>query len=126
MPIAYVDTSCFAAIAFGEPGARAMARRLERFDALVSSNLLEAELRAACVRERVDPPTALLGRISWVVPDRPLSAEIVAVLKNGHVRGADCWHLASALYLAGDPATVAFVTLDDRQASVARALGFAH
>ncbi|MDE3151878.1 MAG: PIN domain-containing protein [Gemmatimonadota bacterium] len=124
MNVAYVDTSCLVAIAFGEKGAPALARRLQRFQRLVASSLAEAELRSAFVREGRAWEPALLDRVAWVVPDRPLSAEIEAVLATGYLRGADCWHLAAALYLAGDPKLLAFVTLDRTQAAVARALGF--
>ena len=124
MKLAYVDTSCLVAVAFGEPGAAALARRLERFDVLVASDLLEAELRSAFAHEGVEPDPALLSGLSWVVPDRPLRAEIARVLAAGYVRGADCWHLASALYLAEHPAAMSFLTLDERQAAVAKALGF--
>ena len=51
MRIAYVDTSVLTAIAFDEPGAVAHAQRLDEFPRLISSNLLEAELRAAFARE---------------------------------------------------------------------------
>jgi len=124
MRLAYVDTSCLVAIAFGEAGAAALARRLARFEVLAASDLLEAELRSAFVREGVEPDAALLSGLSWVVPDRRLHAEIARVLAAGFVRGADCWHLASALYLAEDPAAISFLTLDQRQAAVAKALGF--
>ncbi len=125
MKVAYVDTSCLVAVAFGERGSTALARRLTGFDELVSSNLLEAELRAAFVREARTPDQDLLDRISWIVPDRPLHAEIDAVFAAGYVRGADCWHLATALYLAGNAAEITFLTLDERQGAVARTLGFA-
>jgi predicted nucleic acid-binding protein len=125
LKVAYVDTSCLVAVAFGERGSTALARRLASFDEVVSSNLLEAELRAAFVREARTPDQDLLDRISWIVPDRPLHAEIAAVLAAGYVRGADCWHLATALYLAENAEEISFLTLDDRQAAVARALGFA-
>lgn len=121
---AYVDTSCLVAIAFAEAGAASVIRRLAPFDALYSSNLLEAELYAALQRERVSPDSTVLDRIGWVIPDRPLHVEITRVLQAGHVRGADCWHLASALYLAQDPGELSFLTLDTRQWSVARKLGF--
>jgi len=124
MKLAYVDTSCLVAVAFGEAGAAALARRLARFDVVAASDLLEAELRASFAREGVELEPALLSGISWVVPDRPLHEEIARVLTAGYVRGADCWHLASALYLAEEPAAISFLTLDERQAAVARALGF--
>jgi hypothetical protein len=124
MKIAYVDTSCLVAIAFGESGAVGLARRLKGFDELVSANLLEAELRAAFVREHVAPPADLPVALSWILPDRPLQAEIAQVLAAGYVRGADCWHLATALYLAQEPEAISFVTVDERQRTVARAIGF--
>jgi predicted nucleic acid-binding protein len=122
---AYVDTSCLVAIAFAEPGYKAVASRLDRFDQLFASNLLEAELRAVFRREKVNADDTLLGSLSWVFPDRALTAEIEAVLDAGQVRGADAWHLACALYLSPDPRELAFLTMDRRQARVAEALGFA-
>ncbi len=113
------------AVAFGERGATALARRLEGFDRLVSSNLLEAEFRAACARESVQLDVAQLSVLAWVLPDRSLTDEIGQVLAAGLVLGADCWHLATALYLAGDPANISFLTLDKRQRDVATNLGFA-
>ena len=124
MKAAYVDTSCLVAIAFGERGATAVERRLAGFDALVASNLLEAELRAAFKREKTDGVDALLGMIEWIAPERPLSEEIARVLSAGYVRGADCWHPATALYLSPVPSEISFVTLDERQREVAATLGF--
>lgn len=124
MSVAYVDTSCLVAIAFGERGAAALAQQLEGFDELLSSNLLEAELRAAFVREEVEGGEDLLTWLSWVLPSRALSGEIAAVLECGYLRGADLWHVATALYVAEDPREMAFVTRDERQAGVAEELGF--
>ncbi len=123
MKVGYVDTSCLVAIAFGEKGGRAMTRRLKEFDELVSANLLQAELAAAFRREGVDQ-AGLPVPVSWVIPDQPLSSEIARVLAAGHVRGADCWHLAAALYLAATPGDITFLSLDTRQVEVATALGF--
>lgn len=124
MTAAYVDTSCLVAIAFGEPEGKALAHRLGRMDRLFASNLLEAELRAAFVRERVPADHPLLGDITWVLPDRPLGRELGVILGAGYLRGADLWHLACALYLAGNPRDLPFITLDERQEVVARKLGF--
>lgn len=124
MKVAYVDTSCLVAIAFGERGATAVERRLAGFDALVASNLLEAELRAAFKREKADGVDTLLELIEWISPERPLGNEIARVLSAGYVRGADCWHLATALYLSPEPGEISFVTLDERQREVAATLGF--
>ncbi len=124
MRAAYVDTSCFVAIALGEAGAASIARRLAAFDALYSSSFLDAELSSVMSREGVAPDSTALDRIAWVVPDRPLHAEIAQVLAAGHVRGTDCWHLASALYLVEERVDISFLTLDARQHAVARKLGF--
>lgn len=125
MTAAYVDTSALVAVAFDEPGGRALAARLESFDSRYSSNLLEAELRAVFLREGVAADSELLTWLDWVLPVRPLSREIGQAQAAGYVRGADLWHLACALYLAESPRDLAFVTLDARQGEAAAALGFA-
>lgn len=124
MTVACVDTSYLAAIALGERSAPRLARRLASFETLAASTLLEAELRSTLQRESRPMVEELIARISWILPDRSLGPEITRVLHTGYVRGADCLHLASALYVAPEPATVTFLTLDARQRSVARALGF--
>jgi PIN domain nuclease of toxin-antitoxin system len=124
MKAAYVDSSCLVAVAFGEAGSTSLRRSLRSYDVLLSSNLLEAELRAALRRESIKAdPGALLSAISWVYPDRPLSSEITMVLDAGYVRGADLWHLAVALFI--DPhREIAFLTLDTRQQEISDELGF--
>jgi predicted nucleic acid-binding protein len=123
--LAYVDTSCLVAIAFDEPGARRLASRLRRFDRLLASNLLEAELRAALVRERVEPQVEdMLSWITWIFPNRPLTEEFHRVIASGYLRGADLWHLAHALYVSPVPKEVGFLTLDARQKEIAANLGF--
>lgn len=125
MKLAYVDTSCLVAVTFEEPQGREIPALLSRFDRLFASNLLEAEWRATLVRERVSQADeSLLAALTWVIPNRPLSAEIARVLGAGYLRGADVWHLACALFL--DPAgeELSIVTLDRDQREVASALGF--
>jgi len=122
---AYIDTSCLIAIAFQEPGWEDVARRLESFGPLLASNLLEAELRATFAREACEAsPDSLLAAISWIHPQRALTAEYERALSRGTIRGADLAHLACALYLAPEPADLAFLTLDVRQGTLAAALGF--
>ena len=41
--------------------------------------------------------------------------EISMVVGSGYVKGADLWHLATALYAADDPGELTFITLDERQ-----------
>ena len=124
MKLAYVDTSCLVAIAFAETGWEKWAARLRTFDRLVASNLLEAELRAALVRERVaGRAEELLHGITWLYPNRSLGPEIQQVAAHGYLRGADLWHLACALFLEPQPAHLTFLTLDRQQKDVAVKLG---
>ena len=124
MSVAYVDTSALTAIAFGEPGAETLAGRLDGFARLVSSNLLEAELRATFAREKLDFPENVIAGIDWILPDRALAPELATALETGYLRGADLWHVAHALYVTPRPESLSFVTLDARQGAVAEALGF--
>lgn len=120
----YVDTSVLLSIAFAEHESTAVKKRLRGFKRKFSSPFLEAEFRAACVRERVDFSPGWLQPISWVVPMRRLSPEIGRVLESGYLRGADLWHLASAIFLAPDFTELTFFTLDQKQREVASAIGF--
>lgn len=124
MNVGYVDTSGLVAVAFREPGHESVIARLGALDVITSSNLLEAELLATLKREGVEGPGTILGRVAWLLPDRPLSAEIGEVLAAGYVRGADLWHLACARFLSPDPRELTFVTLDQHQAAIAERLGF--
>ena len=124
MRSAYVDTSCIVATAFGEKEAAAIVRRLSRFDRILSSPLLEAELFSALQREGREADTTWSAAIEFVIVDRPLTPEVRRVLTAGYLRGADCWHLATALFVTPDPRQLSFVTLDSTQQKVAKSLGF--
>lgn len=124
MAVAYVDTSALVAVALGEPAGDAMAQRLNEFTSVMSSNLLEAELRSVYSREKRRFEATRLAGVEWVMPNRPLSPEIALVLDTGYMRGADLWHLATALFIAPDPGAMFFVTLDKRQDAAASILGF--
>jgi predicted nucleic acid-binding protein len=106
------------------PGGR-VAATLEQFDRVYASDLLEAELRSACRRERMLLDQTLIAELELVLPPRSLRREIARVLDAGNVRGADCFHLACALHIAVNPEDLVFLTLDTRQRDVAIALGFA-
>jgi len=121
---AYVDSSVISAIAFVEGAAPAYVLRLQQFDRLFSAPLLEAEVRSAARREAIAVDDGWFAPLTWVLPDRALTAEIAKVLEAGYIRGADCWHLATALHLVPDPAALSFLTLDLRQREVATVLGF--
>lgn len=118
----YVDSSVVVAILLDEPGAGAMARKLAAYE-LLSSPLLEGEVRAALTHEGVSLTDPVFDAFGWVLPQRALSAEIARVLSAGRVRGAEVFHLACALHVFGDlPGN--FLTLDAAQREVAEKLGF--
>ncbi len=125
MSVAFVDTSVLLALAFREPHATNLARRMTEFGTIYASDLLEAELRSACRREHAPVDMTMIDELEVVVPPRSLREEISRVLAAGYVRGADCFHLATALLIAPEPAAIVFLTLDRRQREVATALGFA-
>ena len=111
-------------MAFDETEGALIGDRLRSYSRLLSANLLEAELRAVFARERLHFEPDLLAPISWVLPIRTLAVELDTVLTAGYLRGADLWHVATALYVAPKPDQLEFVTLDDRQRRVAASLGF--
>jgi|CXWL01.1.fsa_nt_gi uncharacterized protein with PIN domain len=121
--LAYLDTSVVVAIRFNQAGAERFRDALTSFE-LYASPLLEAEWRSALRREQVEPNLAELELVQWVFQERTLSGELERVFAAGYVRGADAWHLATALFLAQEPSELTFLTLDDRQRAVAQALGF--
>ena len=124
MATVYVDSSALLAITFNEEGGVGARRQLAEYSRLVSSNLLEAETRAAFAREsRAFEDSSLYG-IEWILPEHALTREIARVLSAGYVKGADAWHLAAALYATLELDVAAFITLDAQQRRVAEALGF--
>jgi len=123
--VGYIDTSLLVAVAFGERLAENLSRPLHEFDRLYSSNLLEAEFRSVAKREKLTESfEKILRPIRWIFPDRSLGEEFRAVLDLGYVRGADLWHLATALYLAPRPESISFLGLDRSQLAFATRIGF--
>ena len=124
MRIAYIDTSCLVAIAFGEAGATKVASRLERMDRLFGPICS----RQSCGRRLLAKSSRLTGRTTLeyhrVYPNRPLSGEFERVMVEGYVKGADLWHLACALFLAPEPKDSRSSRSTKRQEEVARRLGF--
>ena len=120
----FVDSSAVLAVEFEEPGFRVLENTLALAPARYASALLEAEYLSRCRREhRIARPQQLEG-LSILHPPRSLAPEIARVLDAGYLRGADCWQLATALWLAPNTAELCFLTLDERQREVAQRLGF--
>jgi predicted nucleic acid-binding protein len=122
----YADTSCFLAIALEQPEFEKTAERLESYEAVHSSTLMEAELRAKLHQQGIDEDgSRLTCWVEWVAPPRPLHAYIGRVLLQGvALKGADVWHLACALYTAERYEGIEFMSLDRKQLEAARRLGF--
>jgi len=124
----YLDTSVLIALHFGQAEARRAARILRTLDQAISVNIVVAELLATLSRERrpLHEADRLLARISIFSPAEPLRAECEEALSAGALRGADLWHIAAALAIAGPRRRdeLLFSTFDERQKEVARKLGF--
>jgi uncharacterized protein with PIN domain len=121
VPVAYIDSSCVVALAFGEPGARRVAAAARAYPRLLSSN---SQAESAALRERTPAAPDLFRGIAWVHPNRALTQEIERVVAEGTLRGADLWHMACALFLDPTARELAFLTLDVPQRRIAAALGF--
>ena len=98
--LACVDTWALGAMAFGEADAGDMTLRLASCLTLLYSNRRGAELKAAHAREMNLINADLRSRLERILPYRPLASEIEYVRQIGYLRGADLWHIATALYIA--------------------------
>ena len=122
--ILYVETSAAVKLLVDEPASTRLAARLDiavdSDDALLSSMLLETELRRLAVRVDVAQVavTHLLERFDLVETDRSLYRE-AGLLPGRHLRSLDALHLAAALRVGAD----IMVTYDHRQADAAEAAG---
>ncbi|MGH3867492.1 MAG: PIN domain-containing protein [Pseudonocardiaceae bacterium] len=122
--ILYIETSAAAKLLVDEPASSRLAARLDKAvdqdDALLSSMLLETELRRLAVRVDLAQTavTHLLERFDLVETDRSLYRE-AGLLPGRHLRSLDALHLAAALRVDAD----VMVTYDRRQADAADAAG---
>jgi hypothetical protein len=102
---------------------------MRRFTDLVSTSLIVPEALSALARERrpLDEADALLASISIDAPADAMRDACEEALSAGPLRGADLWHVASALTIAGPRHrdALTFLTLDGPQRRVAAGLGFA-
>lgn len=123
---AYVDTTALVPIANEEqPVAGVILQRLERFQLLLSANLIEAELRAMLEADGRAFDRDLLRGMNWIMPNRPLADEMATVAAVANLPAARLWHLAVALFFAELVPGLVFITLDEQQEAAARDLGLA-
>ncbi len=126
MPLAYVDSSALVAILFDEPTRDAYLRRFRMQTQLLSTSLTRAELCSAALREGkpLEAAERLLQRFEIFVPPDDLADECREALTHGFLRGADLWHVASAMRIAGKHRKrLIFCTGDLDQGRIARATG---
>jgi uncharacterized protein len=119
----YLDTSAAAKLLVDEAESEALAAYLDRTvdeQELVSSALLETELRRLAMRLQLDQSmvTDLLARVDLVDPPRSLFHE-AGLLPGTHLRSLDTLHLATALRVDSE----AFVAYDARLLDAARSVG---
>ncbi|AXK47103.1 PIN domain-containing protein [Brachybacterium saurashtrense] len=117
----YVDTSALGALLVEQPESDALAAWLDDTGAeLVSSDLLETELRRLVVREQLEQAhaTRLLDGISLAALDRAVFRG-AGLLPIPGLRTLDALHLEAAVRL--DASTI--LTYDHRLGDAARAVG---
>lgn len=117
----YVDTSALAALLVDQPQSEALLTWLDGTDAeLVSTDLLETELRRVAVREslRQDDVTALLDGVSVAALDRAVYRG-AGYLPMPYLRTLDALHLEAAIRLDA----TAVLTYDRCLADAARTAG---
>jgi uncharacterized protein len=117
----YLDASAAAKLLVDEAESEALAAYLDRTieeQELVSSALLETELRRLATRLEQSMVTDLLARVDLVDPPRSLFHE-AGLLPGTHMRSLDALHLATALRVDSDT----FVAYDTRLLDAARSVG---
>lgn len=119
--IVYVDTSALGALLIEQPESNALVEWLDRTaDVLVSSDLLETELRRIAVREGIDQGvvTRILDGVGLAALDRAVYRG-AGLLPMPYLRTLDALHLEAAMRL--DAAAV--LTYDHGLGKAARAVG---
>ena len=117
----YVDTSALGALLTEQVESQALLDWLDRTSfALVSSDLLETELRRLAVREGLDQSdvTRLLDGVALAVLDRAVYRS-AGLLPMSYLRTLDALHLQAAIRLD----VAAILTYDRRLAEAARSVG---
>lgn len=120
-PLVYADTSALGSLLVAQAETDALAVWLDQADVrLVSSDLLETELRRMAVREGRDQArvTAILDGVSLASLDRA-AYRAAGLLPMPFLRTLDALHLEAAIRLD----VHGMLTYDDRLGEAARSLG---
>ncbi|MGH7269408.1 MAG: PIN domain-containing protein [Polyangiaceae bacterium] len=113
----YVDTSALGRVLLGERAAPAILDKLETFDDVVSSRLLQIELRWLARRHGlVEDANDLLAGMSLVPVDDAL-LDAAETVRPENVATLDAIHLATALRLARGGDLDALMTYDAQLAA---------
>lgn len=120
-PLVYADTSALGALLVAQPETDALVTWLDRTEArLVSSDLLETELRRVAVREGREQAkvSAILDGVSLAALDRA-TYRSAGFLPMTYLRALDALHLEAAIRLD----VRAVLTYDNRFGEAARSAG---
>jgi len=118
---AYVETSAAAKLLVREPQTPALVAFLDsRASTLISSSLLETELRRTALREGIDQElvSAILEKFEIVAPDRAVFVH-AGLLPGARLRSLDALHVAAAMAVSAE----VIVSYDHRQIEAAHAAG---
>lgn len=121
MPLFYVDTSALGALLVAQPETQSLVDWLDQTPAeLVSSDLMEIELRRMAVRESRDQSkvSLILDGVSLVALDRA-TYRSAGLLPMPYLRTLDALHLEAAIRLDVD----AVLTYDQRLRDAATSVG---
>lgn len=118
----YLDTSAAAKLLVEEAESAPLAAFLDALgadDMVVSSALLETELRRVAIREDLSQAAVseILARVALAEPDRAMFHE-AGLLPGGSLRSLDALHLATAIRLGAR-----VVAYDARLIAAARSVG---
>lgn len=119
----YLDTSAAAKLIVDEAESEALAGYLDSASGeppLISSILLETELRRVCVQHGLDQSlvTDVLDAIELIEADRAIFVD-AGLLPGRNLRSLDALHIATALRTDAE----VVVTYDTRMAEATRAVG---
>lgn len=121
LPLIYIDASALGALLVAQAETQALVAWLDQADVrLVSSDLLETELRRMAVREGRDQASvsAILDGVSLAALDRAVFRS-AGFLPMPYLRTLDALHLEAAIRLD----VQAVLTYDKRFGDAARAVG---